>query len=162
MKLTRTERLTLWNQYEILKHVDKDGAEQYEQNQEILSSGFELFYSELNQSIYEDTVSEEVGREVQDILDMFRAIKFSSDKHGYTPASLFAQFDGFDGNESTGHYGFARFVRRQQERWDELSDRPDNSHSATSLPYYRNMLQRWRDLGRGFDLTPPQIEEIAG
>lgn len=162
MKLTHAERLALWNQYEILKHLDPEQASDYEQNQEIVSSGYELLYSELNPSVYADTISEEVGSEVHDILDMFRAIHFSSVKHGLTPSSSSARFEGFDGNESTGHHAYARFVRRSQGRWDELSDRPDNSHSSMSLPHYRDMLKRWEALGRPHDLTPAHIDEIAG
>lgn len=162
MKLTQAERLTLWNQYEILKHLNPEEADGYEENQEILAGGYELLYPELNVSVSPEPVKDDATREVTDILNMFRAIHSSAKNRGYSPKSSYAEFDGFDGNESSGHYGYAKFVRRQQGRWDELSARPDNSHSSMSLPHYRDMLERWRNLGGDYDLTPDEIETIAG
>jgi len=159
--LTWSERLTLWNQYEILKKLDPDQVKEYEANQEILSCGYEQYYSELNASIVTETVNPSVSQEVQNILDVFRAIKFSCKKYKYTPKSTWAQFEGFDGNGDEGHYGFARFVRRTLGKWEELADRPDNSHSSASLGHYRAMVDVWNRLGRSFDLTPSQIEQIA-
>ncbi|WP_243395673.1 YfbU family protein [Sphingomonas oleivorans] len=161
MKLTQAERLSLWNQYEILKHVNPDDIKEYERNQEILSNGFELYYSELNPSIYESGVDEATCREVQEILNVFRAITFSCDRLKYTPKSYHAQFEGFDGNGSTGHYGFAQFLRRTLGLWDELADRPDNSHSSTSLNHYRAMVRAWDRLGGNYELDAAEIEQIA-
>jgi uncharacterized protein len=46
--LTKTERLLLWNQYEILKHLDPDEIKNYEKNQEILKIGLKSMYDDLN------------------------------------------------------------------------------------------------------------------
>jgi hypothetical protein len=159
--LTWAERLTLWNQYEILKKLDPGGAKEYDVNQEILASGYELYYPEINPSIYEKTVSAAVGEEVQDILNMFRALKFSCNSLGYKPKSHWAEFDGFDGNDAGGQYGFARFLRRTLGRWEELKDRPDNSHSGVSLDRYRRMLGTWHRLGQKYDLSADEIEQMA-
>jgi len=161
LKLTTAERLMLWNQYEILKHLNKNNADDYSNKQEIISNGYEQFYSELLPMLYVNSVSPEETREVQDILDMFRAIDASCRKHGYKPKSHHAEFDGFDGNNDQPQYGFAHFVRRNLGHWGELKDRPDNSHSSVSLRQYRNMLQTWYRLDKSFDLTPGQIEMVA-
>lgn len=159
--LTWAERLTLWNQYEILKRINPDDTKEYETNQEILSHGYEQYYSEINPSIYQETTKREVSREVEEILNVFRAIKFSCDKLGYKPKSHSALFEGFDGNDDGGQYSFARFVRRTLGKWEELKDRPDNSHSGSSLGHYRRMLATWRRLGEKYELTEAEIEEIA-
>ena len=96
--LTWAERLTLWNQYEILKRINPEDTKEYETNQEILSHGYEQYYSEINPSIYENTTKREVSREVEEILNVFRAIKFSCLKLGYKPKSHWAEFEGFDAN----------------------------------------------------------------
>lgn len=160
--LTRAERMMLYNQYEILKILDPDSAKNYEENQEIVSHGFEIFYGELNLAIYENTFSAEDAREVLDILSMFRAIKFSCDRLNYTPKSPWAKFEGFDANEGDGRYSFARFLRRTQGKFVEFADAPDNSHSSGSLGMYRRMLERWNALGEKYDMTEDQIEEVAG
>lgn len=159
--LTWAERLTLWNQYEILKRLNPDDTKEYETNQEILSNGYEQYYSEIDPSISEKTTKPDVSREVEEILEVFRAIKFSCKRLGYTPKSHWAEFEGFDANDGGGHYGFALFVRRTLGKWDELKDRPDNSHSATSLDHYRQMVRVWRRLDRSYELTTDQIEQIA-
>lgn len=159
--LTWAERLTLWNQYEILKRLNPDDTKEYETNQEILSSGYEQYYSEINPSIYEKTLKAEVSGEVEDILSMFRALKYSCLRLKYTPKSRFAEFEGFDGNDGGGHYGFAQFVRRTLGKWEELKDRPDNSHSSVTLDRYRRMHSTWQRLGGSYELTEDQIEEIA-
>ncbi|TDP48782.1 YfbU family protein [Zavarzinia compransoris] len=158
--LTWAERLTLWNQYEILKRINPDDTKEYETNQGILSNGYEQYYSEINPSIYAETTKREVSREVEEILNVFRAIKFSCLKLGYTPKSRYAEFEGFDGNEEGDQYGFAMFVRRTLGKWDELKDAPDNSHSNV-LERYRRMLATWHRLGEKYELTEAEIEEMA-
>ncbi|KQQ23736.1 hypothetical protein ASF53_05275 [Methylobacterium sp. Leaf123] len=95
---------------------------------------------------------------MEEILNVFRAIKFSSIKLGYKPKSPSAEFEGFDANDDGGQYAFARFVRRTLGKWDELKDCPDNSHSSVSLPHYRAMLRTWRRLGGKLELTEAEIE----
>lgn len=158
--LSWSERLILWNQYEILKRINPDLADHYEVKQEIVSQGFEQFYCELNAVVEKDTITFEITAEVVDILSMFRAIKFSCWRHQYVPKSAYALFDGFDGNEEPEHYASAKFLRRTLGRWEELSERPDNSH-ANVLARYRRMVRKWDEFGRVSDLLPAQIEEIA-
>ena len=46
MELSKKDRIILFNQYEILKRLDTDNAEQYEIYQDILAQGFEYNYEE--------------------------------------------------------------------------------------------------------------------
>lgn len=159
--LSWAERLTLWNQYEILKRLNPESAKEYEKNQEIVSDGYEQFYADINPSINRETVKEDVSQEVLDILDMFRAINFSCDRLKYLPKGRNAEFDGFDGNAAGPHYGLARFVRKTLGLFEEMEGRPDNSHTSSSLGTYRRMMAEWQKLGKPHQLTAEQIEQIA-
>jgi uncharacterized protein YfbU (UPF0304 family) len=159
--LTKAERTILYNQYEILKHLDPNEAKTYKEKQEILADGYEIFYSELNPSISDEPASVESCREVINIMDVFRAIHNASDRLKYKPKSPLAQFQGFDGNHEHPHYGFCRFLIDVQGRWPELNNTPRNSHGST-LPLYRKMLARWEALGDDrFNMTAEQIEQVA-
>lgn len=158
--LTWAERLILYNQYEILKRLDPEDAEHYDQSQEIVARGYEIFYSDLNGAVFAETLRPEVAREVMEILDMFRAITFSCKRLRYKPKNSSAEFEGFDGNEESEHFGFAKFLREKQGKWGELSSRPENSHRNV-LGKYRRMVNAWRNLGKKFELTENEIEQIA-
>ncbi|MER8745894.1 YfbU family protein [Mesorhizobium sp. M1004] len=161
MDLTQAQRVIIYNQLEILKTVDPARAAEYEEQQEIVSYGYELFYDQLNPMISEGHVDRETCDEVLEILNLFRLLEYSKKDLSYVPKSLGAQFEGFDANEPDGYYSFAKFVRRKQGKFTELSEWPDNSHSSSSLLHYRRMLQTWRALGKPTKLTPEQIEKIA-
>jgi uncharacterized protein YfbU (UPF0304 family) len=160
MKLDKYQRLALFNQYEILKQVDPDNREDYERNQEIVSSGFEGAYSWLAEHIY-DPVPAAVCEEVISILDMYRAFDNSQKSGGFSTTEHWAQFQGFDGNGGTGHYGFACFLLDKEGKWEELHDRPRNSHSRSTLDKYRSMLTEWKRAGERPDLSQAEIEAIA-
>lgn len=159
--MTPTERVILYNQYEILKRLNSDQATYYEEKQAIVERGFEQFYSQLNESIQEGSIPRHVTEHVMNTLDMFRAIHNSAKRLGYTPKSPWATFQGYDGNETDGHYAAAQFLRRTQGKWSEQSAAPDNSHSSGSVGHYGRMLEVWESLGRKFDLTADEIEKIA-
>lgn len=159
--LTRAERLVLWNQYEILKTLHPEDKESYEERQEILENGYEQFYGDLHLAIDKSAVSSNETREVQDILDMYRALHNSCEKVGYKPDGLWATFAGFDGNHEHPQFGIAQFLRRTRGLWPELSDAPDDSHMS-ALPKYRSMLDAWQRLGRKHELSKVEINEIFG
>ena len=62
MELSKKDRIILFNQYEILKRLDTDNAEQYEIYQDILAQGFEYNYEEIGPALCEVpySVSEKV------------------------------------------------------------------------------------------------------
>lgn len=158
--LTWAERLILWNQYEMQKVLAPEREDECNEAQEILASGYEQFYWMLNQSISDKPVPIEETQEVMDILDMYRAINFSSKKAGYSSRNPWAEFGGFDGNAASNHFGIATFLRRTQGKWAELEDLPDNSHNAASLDRYRSMLDVWKQMGKKSDLSTDELESI--
>lgn len=157
--LSWAERLVLWNQYEILKTLQPTERKSYEERQEILECGYEQFYGDLHLGLGMDTVSPSETREVQDILEMYRALHGSCEKIDYKPTGFCAKFAGFDGNHEHPQFGIAQFLRRTRGLWSEFSDAPDNSHMPT-LPKYRLMIDRWQRLGRKHELSKSEIDEI--
>ena len=102
MELTKKERLTLYNQYEILKRLDPDGVEYYNVKQEILINGFKANYDDLVNGFMEETPVE-VSEFVVDVLQMYRTLNNSylelteEEKNNINLYDI--AFKGFDGNE---------------------------------------------------------------
>lgn len=163
--LTVNERLVLSNQYLILEVLYPDEADRYKGMRTIVEAGYELHYNELFVGIAERGLTGEACREVMDILDMYRALNYSyknlKDKEGVENENI--KFKGFDGNDGSGYFGYARFLVLDQRRWEEvLEGRPGfelNSHSPVN-DMYRRMLKEWSDLGKKFDLTSNEIKQI--
>lgn len=158
--LTNAERLVLWNQYEILKSLRPQDASDFEVKQQILENGYEDYYSEINNIMSTASLDKKTTDEVVHILNTFRAIYFSCQKLNCTPISKNANFIGFDLNNEGDQYAFAKFLRRTLGKWEELKDEPDNSHMMT-LNRYRRMLSTWVRLGKKYELTSDEIEQIA-
>ena len=165
VKLSAGERIMLANQYRILEALYPREAESYRQYREIVETGYELHYSELNMGVAEGSVSRDISTEVMDVLDMFSALKYSfeglNDKTGVDSDSL--QFPGFDGNNAPNHLSYARFLILELGRWPEIiEDRPGfdlNSHAGLEESY-RRMLVAWESLGKKNRLTLEEIEQI--
>jgi uncharacterized protein YfbU (UPF0304 family) len=160
MKLDLQQRLSLYNQYEILKRLDPDQAKTYSKYQSIVSSGFEGSYFDLFSAIDEDAVPLEVCKEVTEILNLFRALEFAQRKAGYSSQELWAKFQGFDGNDEPMHYSYAVFLVQEDGRWGELKGQNLNSHFNV-LDKYRAMLREWKQRGGRYELQPEDVEAIA-
>lgn len=97
--ITDTEKLILFNQYEILKFLNPDETDFYEQNQKVLEYGSESDIEELSSFLI--GTSEEVKKETFDILQMFRDLEDAYEKffNSTSEYKYSAKFRGFDGNE---------------------------------------------------------------
>lgn len=113
MELSKKERLILFNQYEILKHLNPDEQEGYEINQKILQDGFVYDYNRLDSFLSEETPVD-VSEFVYEVLQMYRCIRDSyysyneKDKKEFN--KLDPKFRGFDGNEEPEYYIYACFL----------------------------------------------------
>lgn len=159
--LTFGERLILSNQFSILKILDEEEAEQYEQAQEIVNCGYESLYGEINTFVFEP-FRRQVGDEVIAILDMHKCLEKSCRLLGLSASDVGVHFQGFLSTCHEGHYGFAWFLRRQQGKWHELNSYPDDSTSVHELGRYRGMLARWKALGEKPKLTETEILLVSG
>jgi uncharacterized protein YfbU (UPF0304 family) len=160
MNLTPYERLTL--SLQLRRLAEETEIESYAQQAEIIESGYTSLYSEVFGSTMEPELDAAIQEEVYAILNMFRALH-----PGHTAGATwnpsgnryYQKFRGFDGNDDS-HYGFARFLIEKTGRFEE-SAAEFNSHGDT-LSVYRPMVERWKDLGRPFDLSEEQIDHIIG
>jgi hypothetical protein len=160
--MTKTERLILINQYEILNKLNNNHS--YNFDIEILRGGYVGLYNELS-SMDEKETPKEVYFEVQNILSMFRTINYSveklsdSEKLGLNLNRL--KFNGFDGNSDEGHYGILNCMIDNGDRWQEIKE--TNSHSAMSLSRYLDMLNYFDLLEKNIDfyLNFEQLQKLS-
>jgi uncharacterized protein len=157
--MTYEQRLILINQYRIMAMLDPENKQEYENNQEVLASGYQRYFKEFDQRIVEDLVPDDIVIEVEQILNMFRALKWSSDRNGHKAPKDRHLFEGFDGNNDV-QYGIAQYLRSNEGKWDELAKRPDNSHSLV-LPRYQRMMEVWERYEKSFVLSNEQIDAIG-
>lgn len=166
MRLTRTERWIISNQYRILERLCPDEAESLREDREALEHGYELHYGWMCQHVYSDeqAMTEEESTEVIDILDMFSTIKSNygklKDKSGIEEWRV--TFAGFDGNHETKQMAYARYYCRSGGgRFQDL-ERGDNFNSHMPvLDRYRKMLAEWKRIGQKRDLTKEDIIQIV-
>lgn len=167
MDLDIKERLMLYNQYEILKHLDPEEKEMYEINQKILSNGYKYDYDEMTDFLDEE-IPIEVSEFVYDVLQMYRCINDSynnltkEEKEEFK--KLNTKFGGFDGNEEPKYYWYACFLLEDLGKFEESYNNgkiETNSH-RNMLNKYSRMISRWEEVrkGRYDSLTLEQIKYI--
>lgn len=168
-KLSKIERLMLSNQYRILEALHPDDADYYKNTRTALEEGFELHYNEIFQGFAENELTTDECREVLDILDMYRAITFSSNKLNAEDIneidSFYLKFEGFDLNDE--YEGkrviYARYFINDLDRFQELkygnSYADCNSHDER-MPKYRAMLKVWSSFSDKYNLNKDQIKEL--
>ncbi|EHN15495.1 YfbU family protein [Clostridium sporogenes] len=168
MELSKKDRLILYNQYEILKHIDSEEKERYEINQKILRNGYKYDYDELIDFLDEETPIE-VSKFVYDVLQMYHCINNSyydlteEEKKGFEKLNI--KFGGFDGNEEPKYYWYACFLLEDLGKFEESYNNGKieiNSH-RNMLNKYSRMISRWEEVrGSRYDsLTLKQIKYIT-
>jgi uncharacterized protein YfbU (UPF0304 family) len=162
IKLSKTERRILANQYTIMQHVDPPLAGDYAAIVEALESGYELAYLGIFDHISDGLSSEGCGF-VIDVLSMYDAIQRSykavADKSGIEEWDV--EFHGFDGNNETEQYGYALFVINKQNRFEYLTMGNDGMNSHMELiPTYRRMLRRWKAAGKRYDMAKEELQAL--
>ena len=147
MEYTEKDRSLLINLYEILKRLDKDNEDSYEEEIEILRSGYEIFY---RNDVYEP-MSREASEEVLEILEMYWDFEYAYEREDERLNNAFATFPGFCGNYEGAQLRFARFVIEKQKKFPQLGKYVDdlNSH-VPLLPFYRLMLDVWKEYPREY------------
>lgn len=160
MDLSEKERLILYNQYRILEKLYPEEEKQFQLAQTILYEGYESDYDDLIEMM--DSVPREICKETVDILQMFRGLYASyknlKDKSGINKDDV--KFQGFDGNEESNYYSYAKFFITEKGRFNEFEKCEMNSHS-NKLPQYRDMLNVWKQFNRySSDLSKEQILKI--
>ncbi len=169
MSYSDQERKILINQFLILKTLDPKNSEKYDQDIEILSDGYEVYYESVGYELL-PTLSLDVSKEVFDTLTVFQVI----DNHiRENPADqevtkhYNAKFQGYDGNNETDHYRFVEFVINTQKKYKALFGQTPNvdlnSHSEMREKY-KAMVDTYRRLHKfkntAMEFTKEEILEI--
>lgn len=140
MNLTQFERLLLWNQYEMRKHIDPKSLEHCETVQEALQSGYKPCYDYVLERMEKNEITEEQAQFVYDVLNMFDALQRYEQASGTKIEYAHSRFSGFDGHGNL--VGFARFNVEALKRWDYLNIKNFDAHMPIE-PMYRRMLEVW-------------------
>lgn len=167
--LTTTERWILHNQFVLLQQITQENPhpdydEDFFKNAtEIVSKGYEWYYSDISQYIYTTTFPYSKGQEIANILDMFRFLQLGyenlDDKKLVDKRSI--EFVGFDGNNETTEMQFARFMMNDMGTYDYLMPEGGiNSHYPT-LAMYRRMLEAWNNSVDTYNLSKDDLIRIG-
>lgn len=166
MRLSRTERWILSNQYRILELLDKKNAEDHRHARDALEAGYELFYSWICEHVLDDrhVLSEAECRYVLDVMTMFDAMQVAydrlEDRSGIDAHRVL--FYGFDGNDESSHMRFARFYCEREQAFQHLRTGADrfNSHMPT-VELYRPMVAAWKQSDEKTQLTKDDLIRIT-
>ena len=158
-ELTLAERLILANQYEILIALNADdqvGIETLQKRRRIVVDGYENHYEELTRHFnFLPAAKSKFVREVLHVNRLvFNALKDKGDVRNRLP------FIGFDGNDEWEYLAYAQWQINDCGKWEEARDRAINTHIAT-LPRYREMLERWHELGKPSALDEEHAIELT-
>ena len=157
MEFTDVERVILANQYEILGKLNNDKT--YCDLAENLRDGHEWIY---NQKIFVSAIfTKEQSDFVVSILDLYDVMQNSfdnlSDKGSLTEDCV--KFPGFDGNNE-GEY--KRFFSALVENGQFAHVNANTNSHMQKISTYKNMLDKWESLGKGYTLSLDDIETILG
>ena len=165
MRLSRTERLILGNQYRILELLDPQDAARHRRAQEVLRGGFETEYESIFEQVAEkQELSKEDCHYVIDTLRMFVALREAyaalDDKSEINQNRL--RFEGFDGNHEGQHVEFARYLGHEEPRFAAVQEGTDGCNSHRRLfSLYCRMVDEWRKSANPLTLTRADVVRIT-
>jgi uncharacterized protein YfbU (UPF0304 family) len=165
MRLTRTERVILGNQYRILELLDPQEAAHYRRAQEALRGGFETEYESVFERVAtKESLSKDDCKYVIDTLRMFVALGDAyaalDDKTGINQDRL--RFEGFDGHREGLQVRFAKYLAHEGPRFAEVQEGTDgaDSHRCLFMLYCR-MVDEWRKSANPNLLTRADVVRIT-
>jgi uncharacterized protein len=146
MRLTKTERLLLANQYEILARLNPEFESTYYTKREVVLRGYELEMSSLFHSFDEEGLSADACSEVINILAMYEHLDGSfqrlEDKNGIHVGDI--QFPGFNEDAEGRQFSYTNHLMKDH-RFMYLH-RDYRSPTEPMLPVYRAMLRVWEPM----------------
>jgi hypothetical protein len=163
MKLSRTERWMLANQYRIMAALDPARAARYNDCVVALEKGYAKVIDRMAEHVSRDDTDHKESEEVDDILTMFEAIqrayRILDDPYGIDRALL--QFPGFDAKTEGDYLGYAKFLL-ERENWPEHLDAARDLDTRTPmLRQYRRMVDEWKRRARDGELSQRDLVAIV-
>lgn len=150
MKLSRTERWMLANQYRIMAALYPQQAALYNDYVVALERGYATVIDRMAEHILRDDTNHRESEEVDEILGMFdalqRAFRTLDDPYGMEAYQL--QFPGFDGKTEADYLGYSHFALEREKRYENLDTSRNLDTGQPMLRAYRRMLDEWKKRGR--------------
>jgi uncharacterized protein YfbU (UPF0304 family) len=167
MILSLAERWILANQLQILENITDDKKEKSSiaYKRKAIENGYEYAYLHIQPICPDDdVVTFNEGKQVIDILSMFRAIDRSlrqiDDTTGLDIAHL--RFQGFDGNEEGPQYSFTKYfcIENPERPFEESFPDGVMLNIPHRLPLYLSMIAVWDELKNKQNLTKENLIRI--
>ena len=163
MKLSRTERWMLSNQYRILAALYPQHAATYNDYVVALERGYATVIDRMAEHILRDDTTHKESEEVDEVLQMYdalqRAFRTLDDPYGMESFQL--QFPGFDGKTERDYLGYAHYALERERRHQNLASARDlDTNGTPMLRQYRRMLDEWKKRGNGSRLERNDILAI--
>jgi uncharacterized protein YfbU (UPF0304 family) len=159
MKLSRTERWMLANQYRILAALHPQQAEKYNDYARALERGYTRVIDAASAHILRDDTDEKESQEVDEVIAMFdalqRSLRLLDDPEDIDEWAL--HFPGFDQDTEADYLGYAHYVVAREGRYPHLVTARDLNTHKPMLKQYRRMLDEWKRRGRSATLDRRQI-----
>lgn len=165
--LTKQQRLSLLNQYAILREIavlrnDQYDIDTYTEYMTILSYGYVDEYS-----IFFDDLAEEFKKESSDLVKNILQI-YSNMYHSYRKlkntklSEKDIIFPGFDGRLETEYLLFCDYLLNDKKLFSEFTQkgRKDFDSHQACCDKYRKMCNKWVDMERPEELTEQQIKDL--
>ena len=170
-RLSLIERWLLYNQYEIIKSLErnKDGQKIFENEvQQVLQLGYEFEYGSI-MPLFEKGISHNDCKEVIDILNTFLAIErakigFEGEASPIDVSDLEEwriSFRGFDGNFESEQYVYAKYLFNREDLELIVPKHKDLNSGSPMMHQYRRMIRVWRMCENKVRLFREDIVRIA-
>jgi len=162
--LTPYQRLNLYNQYTILEQLsliqdNESEAKFYAKLAKIAFEGYSHDYYEITDIIQEE-LPFATASFVWDVLDMYSEIYTSYNKIENPIISFESiKFRGFDGNNEADLMAYCGFIVNDLGRYTEFKGGDFNSH-APRVHKYSEMLQKWNEWGKPYNMSEEQINSL--
>jgi hypothetical protein len=162
MKLSRTERWVLANQYRIMAALYPDQGATYRSYAEALERGYANAIDRFSAHVVRDDTSHKESDEVDEILDLFYALQRSfrtmEDPYGIDDWRL--HFPGFDRKTEEDYLGYAHFSLSHEGRYPNLTSAPTLDTGRPMLRDYRRMVEEWKKRGGSNQLDREDVVAI--
>ncbi|HYH82415.1 MAG TPA: YfbU family protein [Longimicrobium sp.] len=162
MKLSRTERWMLANQYRIMAALYPQQAALYNDYVVALERGYASVIDRLARHVTRDDTDHKESEEVDTILEMFdslqRSFRTLDDPYGMEAYQM--QFPGFDGKTEADYLGYAHFALERERRHENLATAGNLDTGTPMLRSYRRMVDEWKRRSRDGEISRADILAI--
>jgi uncharacterized protein YfbU (UPF0304 family) len=169
MEMTDIERIILINQYKLLKQQVPEDKSYHERCLRILTEGIEYEFDHLKTWFDNESITEAIGKETEDILYMFSHIRnciesLDSDTISKNNFNDFG-FIGFDKRTQLQYFKCASYLIDYAEHFSEDFAKFDkkqlDSHNYSVLTAYRNLLSEYNELMKSnTQLTEKELKHL--